>query len=169
MNRRNFITRATVGLAAIGLAPKWLVSLAALDPVIVNATAGSMTISLPSAFCSRCGGEKKTMPFVRVRPGSHTWFTPSNSDFNLATPPSVERVCGDCITDNELMREVSPVAEFALGVLISNATQPPLPQEAEGLKALEHARCCFMVRNNEPDGRNRRAALRAIGLESTGA
>jgi hypothetical protein len=110
--------------------------------------------------CTRCGNERKTMTIFIVRPGGHTFSTLTQPDFELDVPPTVERSCGECLTDDEITRELSPAVEFVLGTLVKNAS----PNFPDILVSLETARSFFMVRNNNPDGSNRRAAVRALGL-----
>lgn len=107
--------------------------------------------------CTRCGNERKTI-FIH-RPGGHTWTTPPNF------VPRTEQVCGDCLTDNEIARELNTVVEFILGVLIKRETNPTAYPSVAA--ALETARAFFMVRNNDPDSnRGRQAAVRALGLNN---
>jgi len=108
--------------------------------------------------CTRCGQPNRTLPIYKAQ--AHTWFLPSQSDFKAATPPSTERVCGTCITDDEIVLELSSVVDFVLGVHVKRGA----PEHPEFMKALETVRALFMVRNNNPDGINRGAALQAVGL-----
>lgn len=112
----------------------------------------------PMSKCTRCGNERVTMPIYNYRPGGHSWLP--LPDFKAMPPPDPVRTCGDCITDDEIVRELGPMMEFALGILIKNTK----PQYMSTMVALETARALFMVRNNDPDGRGRQMAVEALGL-----
>lgn len=113
--------------------------------------------------CTRCAGEHlKTITMWNARPGGHTRAL-LQPDYE---PPKAERVCGNCLTDREIMLQLGPVADFAISALIKDASENPSPNEVECLIALELARSFFRVRNNNPDNNNRRAAIRALGLET---
>lgn len=113
--------------------------------------------------CTRCGNERKVMPlFVAV---SMSLSSLAQPDFDVTALPQSERVCGECLTDSEIARELGPIAEFVTGVMIQNtAKEKASPQRDEWIRALDMVRTAFMVRNNNPDGHNRRAALKALGL-----
>jgi len=66
--------------------------------------------------CSRCNQPKTKMVFI-FRPAGHTF---EQSNFDTVMPPSSENVCGNCLTDDEIVRELSTVVEFVLGVFIKN-------------------------------------------------
>lgn len=110
--------------------------------------------------CTRCNNKTETMPVVNVRPGGHTMFLPSSSDFNAAIPPQVENVCGACLTDDEILRDMrlGGAVDYALELLQKQDCSP------EAAKALSLVRAFFQVRNNAPDGFNRSAVLRALGF-----
>lgn len=103
--------------------------------------------------CTRCGEDRKTLTMFNTRPGGHTGFLPSESSFNVPEP---EKVCGNCITDDELILfpEICRIAEFALTALLKR----------EGNAALEIARAYFMTRNSDAD-HGRSWAVRAVGLD----
>jgi hypothetical protein len=91
-------------------------------------------------------------------------FTGLPADF-VPTTPRAESSCGDCLTDDEILREIGPIMQFGLGVLIArlDQTRTDFPDTRV---ALEYARSMFMVRNNDDeDQRGRRAAVKALGLE----
>lgn len=113
------------------------------------------------AECTRCGNERKVMPMLMVRMGGHSLPSLTQPDLARAVPATVERTCGDCITDDEILHELSPIMEFGLGVLINRIQ----PEFSDMRVALEVARTMFMVRNNNPDGHARRAAVKALGLD----
>lgn len=110
--------------------------------------------------CTRCGNERKTVTIFKVRPGGHTWSSLTPPDFESTAPPAIERSCGDCLTDEEILREIRPIMEFGLGALL-RTLGPDFP---DMLVSLETARAYFQVRNNNPDGHSRRAVIRALGL-----
>lgn len=109
--------------------------------------------------CTRCGEDRKVLTMFNTRPGGHTGYLPSEASFNMPEP---ERVCGNCVTNDELVRfpEICRIAEFALTTMLEDAG-PGFP---ETNKALEIARTFFMVRNNEAD-HGRSWAVRAVGLD----
>lgn len=107
--------------------------------------------------CTRCGDEGATLTILVVQAGSHS--------LPILAPPPPRRVCGNCITDDELERELGPVAAFVLGVHIERTLREPgSPQRDNWLRTLEMARTPFIVVNNDPDDTNRGDALRAVGL-----
>lgn len=110
--------------------------------------------------CTRCNNERLTMTIFATRVGGHS--LPSLKQPALeAIAPLVERVCGDCVTDVEILRELVPVVDFALSTLMSSDPASP------NVTALETVRAYFNVYNVADDGRTRRAALQAIGLTAT--
>ncbi len=117
--------------------------------------------------CTRCGKEAQTKTFMwHVRPGGHS--IPSLAQPSLeAIAPTVEYVCAECITDDEIARQLDPVMAFVLGTMINTlAKQPESDWRNEQLKVLEIVRCQFIVMNLNPNNRDRNAALRAIGLQN---
>lgn len=110
--------------------------------------------------CSRCGKPTKTVFIFRAVPGGHSW---ASTDFTPTPPTPPEDVCGACITDEELARMLHPVVEFVL------ETMPRDPRFPDHAVALETVTAMFKVRNNDPFGDNRQAALGAVGLDQSGA
>ena len=110
--------------------------------------------------CTRCGSNGKTMPIFNVRPGGHSFSAGTQPDFESLEPPKAERACGDCLTDLEIAIMLSPAVEFVLSTFLKTAS----PSFPDILVAMETARAFFTVRNNEPNGKNRNAAIRALGL-----
>lgn len=108
--------------------------------------------------CSRCGNVAHTKLLFVMPPNGHSLPSLTQPGF---TPSTTVRVCANCITDDEIMRELSPVVDFALGVLLSNAAQEPHPQ-VDHIRSLEMTRSFFMVRNVDTHSRN--AALRVLGF-----
>jgi hypothetical protein len=105
--------------------------------------------------CTRCDAYRETI-FLIARPGGMSW----TSSTELPDPPKDEHVCADCLTDNELGRILHPVVDFVLD------TMPRDPKHPSTAIALETVATIFKTRNNEPCGRNRRVALRAVGFQS---
>lgn len=110
--------------------------------------------------CTRCNNKTETAPVVNVRPGGHTMFLLSSSDFNAAIPPQVENVCGACLTDDEILHDMrlGGAVDYALELLQKRDCSP------EAAKALSLVRAFFQIRNDAPDGSNRGVALRTLGF-----
>ena len=106
--------------------------------------------------CTRCGNERKVMPIFNFRPGSHS--------FPMLSPPittsQVERSCGDCLTDEEVLNQLRPVMQFGLGALVRRLGD----SDPDIRAALEYAQAMFTVRNND-DNDGRRAVMSVLGLE----
>lgn len=103
----------------------------------------------PVRLCRRCSVNPAITTLFVV--SAHTWFTPSQSDFNVAMPPRSEGVCGDCITGDELIRqrEIGDVVLYATGVLLENGQRQGNTDST--MAALETVRAYFQVRNNDSD------------------
>ncbi len=114
------------------------------------------------AICTRCNNERKTLPIYR--PQGMTWLPPS--DFNEVETPKSEYVCGDCLTDDEIERELGLVVAFVMDVLIKRFVQDAIFHHM--IPALETVRTMYMTRNNNADQSNRGAAIRALGLGPEG-
>lgn len=109
--------------------------------------------------CSRCNNERKTQTIVIVRPGAHSMFPLSDSDRRT------EYVCGDCLTDLEIMFQLSPAIAYVLGTLLRDYQQQPESDlRNEWLKAIQMTQTQFMTLNTHDPTRNRGAAIRALGL-----
>ena len=121
--------------------------------------------------CTRCNDERQTMTMIAVRVGQPS-FHMAEPDFPSWVSPSeaaaatVEHVCGDCITDDELLlnRGIGNIVLFATDVLLSRST-------ATGATALESVRAFFQTFNMEAEDqekavrRHRRSAVMALGLD----
>ena len=123
--------------------------------------------------CTRCHGEQRTtLPMYSVRMGGRS--LPSSS-WHIHSAPHVERVCGDCITDDELLlnRDIADVLLFVTEVLMRNLAKSGLDDERKGecLTSIEMVRACFLTRNHSDNAKtekcHRTAALKVIGLDST--
>jgi hypothetical protein len=116
--------------------------------------------------CTRCNNETTNLKDIFIAtPGGHCFPSLSQPSMNAIGPMS-ERVCGNCITDNELLLEIGPIAEFALSVLIQNGREHPSPNQNGVMAALETAKAHFIVRRNDSNSTSRNAALRAVGYDA---
>lgn len=95
------------------------------------------------------------MTVISIRAGFHTW---SPATLGHHEPPKLEHICGECVTDDEIVYALGPAVEFVLAVLADRSKERP-----DLMIALETARTLFMVRNNS-NVPNRVSALRALGL-----
>lgn len=110
--------------------------------------------------CTRCGKSAKTI-FI-TRPQGMSWSTSLTEPIPL---PRTENVCGDCMTDKELLftREVGDTVIFACDTLLKDTALPLVTASLETVRAFFMVRCDF---ESESDSdRYRRAAVEAVGLE----
>ncbi len=110
--------------------------------------------------CTRCGTQGvKVLPVLFVRPHGHSWMSLPEK---LPEPPKPERSCGNCLTDEEIERELGMVVVYVAGIIAKRAAQSRHKYERDLLPALETLRAMYTVRNNDADQSGRKAAIRAI-------